>query len=68
MAEVAIDRLPQPEPELHRQRPIEAIGRAQLLRQFLAGIGRQDRDQRIAGRDMHQEKAHQRHAEHDGIT
>ena len=65
IAEIAIDRPPQPEPELHRQRTVEAVGDAQLLRQFLRRIGRQHRDQRIAGRDVDQQKAHQRHADDD---
>ena len=56
---------PQPKPELHRQRTIEAVSDTQLLRQFLRRIGRQHRDQGIAGRDVHQQEAHQRHADHD---
>ena len=63
IAEIAVERLPQPEPELHRQRPVEAVGDAQLRRQFLRRVGGQDRHQRIAGRDVHQQEAHQRHAE-----
>ena len=65
MAEIAVDRPPQPEPELHRQRTVEAVGDAQLVGQFLRRIGRQYRDQGIAGRDVHQQKAHQRHADDD---
>ena len=65
MAEIAVDRLPEPEAELNRQRTIEAIGDAQLHREFLRRIGRQDRNQGIAGRDVHQQKAHQRHADDD---
>ena len=42
MTEIAIDRLPQPEPELDRQRTIEAVGDAQLIGEFLRGIGRQN--------------------------
>jgi hypothetical protein len=30
-----MERPPQPEPELDRQRTIEAVGRAQLRREFL---------------------------------
>src|SRR5580692_6669148 len=65
MTEIAIDRLPQPEPELDRQRTVEAIGDAQLRGEFLRRIGGKDRHQRIAGRDVHQQKAHQRHADDD---
>jgi hypothetical protein len=65
MAEIAVDRLPQPQPELHRQRPVEAIGDAHLVGEFLRRIGRQHRDQRIAGRDVNQHEAHQCHADHD---
>ncbi len=65
VAEIAMDRAPQPQAELHRQRPIEAVGRAQLRGELLRGIGRQHRDQRVARRDVHQQEAHQRDAEHD---
>jgi hypothetical protein len=65
MAEIAMDRLPQPDSELHRQRPVEAVGDAQLRRQFLRRVGGQNRHQRIAGRDVHQQKAHQRHTDDD---
>ena len=65
IAEIAMERLPQPEPELHRQRTVEAVGDAQLRRQFLRRIRRQDGHERIAGRDVHQQEAHQRHADHD---
>jgi hypothetical protein len=44
VAEIAVDRAPQPQPELHRQRAIETIGRAQLRGELLRGIGRQHRD------------------------
>jgi hypothetical protein len=37
-----------------------------LRRQFLRRIRRQDRYQRIAGRDVDQQKAHQRHADDNG--
>ena len=60
-----MDRLPQPNSELHRQRTVEAVGDAHLRREFLRRVGRQNRDQRIAGRDVHQQKAHQRHADDD---
>ena len=49
MTEIAIDRLPQPQPELHRQRTIEAVGDAHLIGEFLRGIGRQHRDQGSPG-------------------
>jgi hypothetical protein len=57
MAEIAIDRLPEPEPELHRQRAIEAVGDPQLVGEFLRRIGRQDRHQWIAGRDVHEHES-----------
>jgi hypothetical protein len=60
-----MERPPQPEAELNRQRPVEAVGGAQLRGKFLRRIRRQHRDQRIAGRDVHQEEAHQRDADHD---
>ena len=60
-----LQRAPQPQPELHRQRAVEAVGLAHLLGEVLRGIRRQHRDQRIAGRDVHQHEADQRHAEHD---
>jgi len=65
MTEIAVDRFPQPESELDRQRTIEAVGDAHLIGELLRGIGRQDRDQRITGRDVHQQKAHQRDADDD---
>jgi len=40
-----MDRAPQPEPELHRQRTVKTVGDAQLLGQFLRRIRRQHRDQ-----------------------
>jgi hypothetical protein len=67
-AEVVIhapQRAPQPEPELDRQRAIKAVGGAQLRGEFLRCVRRQYCDQRIAGRDVHQQEAHQRDAEHD---
>ena len=64
-AEIAMQRAPEPQAELHRQRPVEAVGGAHLRGEFLRGIGRQHRDQGIAGRDVHQQEAHQRDAEHD---
>ena len=60
-----LTRPPQPEAELHRQRTVETVGDPQLLGEFLRCIGRQHRDQWIAGRDMHEQKAHQRHADDD---
>ena len=60
-----MERAPQPEPELHRQRTVEAVGGAQLRGEFLRRIRRQHGDQRIAGRDVHQQEAHQRDADHD---
>ena len=65
IAEIAMERPPHPEAELNRQRPVEAVGGAQLRGEFLRRIRRQHRDQRIAGRDVHQQEAHQRHADHD---
>ena len=64
-AEIAVDGVPHPDAELHRQRPVEAVGLAHLLGERLRGVGRQHRDERIARRDVHQQKAHQRHREHD---
>ena len=65
IAEIAVQRPPHPEPELNRQRPVEAVSRAHLRGELLRCIRRQHRDQGIAGRDVHQQEAHQRHAEHD---
>ena len=65
MTEIAVDRFPQPETKLDRQRTIKTVGDAQLRRQFLRRIRRQDRYQGIAGRNVHQQKAHQRHADDD---
>jgi hypothetical protein len=66
IAEIAMERPPQPEAELNRERTIKAVGRAQLRGEFLRRIRRQHRDQGITGRDVHEKKAHQRHADHDG--
>ncbi|MGY3121579.1 hypothetical protein ACVWXQ_005516 [Bradyrhizobium sp. S3.14.4] len=55
----------QPQAELHRQRTVETIGGAELRRELLRGVGRQHGDQRIARRDVHEQKAHQRHADDD---
>ena len=60
-----MERPPQPEAELDRQRTIEAIGGAQLRREFLRRIRRQHGHQGIAGRDVHQQETHQRDADHD---
>ena len=65
IAEIAMERPPHPEAELNRQRPVEAISGAQLRREFLRRIRRQHRNQGITGRDVHQQEAHQRHADHD---
>ena len=56
-AEVAVQRTPEPGGELLEPWPIEAVQLHQLLLQLDRGIGRQDGDQRIAGRDMHQQEA-----------
>src|SRR5262249_53123217 len=65
MAEIAVDRAQEPEAELHRQRAIKAIDRAQLGSELGRRIGRQHRDQRIARRDVDEQEAHQRNADHD---
>jgi hypothetical protein len=60
-----MDRAPQPESKLNRQRPVETVGGTHLRGEFLRGIRRQHRDQRIAGRDVHEQETHQRDADHD---
>ena len=60
-----LHRVPEPDAELHRQRPVEAVGLRICSASAGRGIGRQHRDQRIAGRDVHQQEAHERHREHD---
>ena len=56
IAEVAMQRAQQPQAELHRQRLVEAVGGAQLRGELLRRIGRQHGDQRIARRDVHEQK------------
>ena len=65
MTEIAVQSLPQPEPELHGQRTIETVGGTQLVGEFLLRVGRQHRDQRISRRDVHEHEAHQRDADDD---
>ena len=65
IAEVAAGGIAEPREIAHRHRTIESVGDAQLIGEFLRCIRRQDRDKRIAGRDVHQEKAYQRDADDD---
>ena len=46
IAEIAMERPPHPEAELHRQRTIKAVGGAQLRGEFLRGVRRQHGDER----------------------
>ena len=64
-AEIAVQHAPEPQAELHGQRAVEAVGGAQLRRELLRGVRRQHGDERIAGRDMHEHEAHDRHAQND---
>ncbi|MCY1221348.1 hypothetical protein D9M72_334010 [compost metagenome] len=64
-AQVAVQRAPDPQGELLGQRAVEAVELAQLRLQVRRGVGRQDRHQRIAGCDVHEQEAHEGHADHD---
>ncbi|MGY3294981.1 hypothetical protein ACVWWP_008048 [Bradyrhizobium sp. LM3.6] len=65
IAEIAMQRAHQPQAELHRQRAVKTVGGAELCGKLLRRIGRQHRDERIARRDVHKQKAHQRDADDD---
>jgi len=64
-AQVAVHGAPDPHRELLRQRPVEAVELTQLRLQVGRRVRRQDRHQRIARRQVHEQKAHERHADHD---
>jgi hypothetical protein len=64
LAQIALQRTPDPAGNCSGSG--EAVQLAHLRLQFGRGIGRQHRDQRIAGRHVHQRKAQQGHAQHDG--
>ncbi len=65
-AEIAVHSFPEPQAKLNGQRAIEAVSHAQLVGELLRSIGRQDRDQRIARRDVHEQEADERDAEDHG--
>ena len=56
-AEIAVQHLPQPDAVLDRQRPVEAVGLAHLGLLLGGGVDRHDRGERIARRQMHEQKA-----------
>ena len=57
LSEVALHHVSEPQPELHGQGAVEAVGAAHLLHDIGGGIGRDDGVHRVARCEMHQQEA-----------
>ena len=64
--QIALQSTPDPGHKLFRVRAVEPVELDQLRLQVGRGVWRQNRHQRITGRQVHQAKTNQRHTQHDG--